>query len=363
MPAPDTLIRKTVRYLPRLFLAVTGAFPGLSATAGGDMPVMTVHRLTDEPVITADLDPSIGTNIQGPSLIRVPDWVSGRLGRYYLYFADHKGTWIRLAWADELTGPWTIHRKGTLHLEESGFLTSPAAIPRKYQARTGLGGWATGPTEGVPAPLDSATKPHIASPDVHVRDDRQEIIMYFHGLEGFANQKTRVAVSRDGIHFRVLEPLVANSYLRMYRSGDSWYGLAMPGIFYRSPDGLSGFTSSPVRLFPDTMRHSALLLRGEDLFVFWTRVGDVPEHILVTRVNTSGDWSQWKNEGTIDLLYPEKSWEGATLPLVPSVRDAINVPVNQLRDPAIYQEGEKTFLLYAVAGESGIAIAELEIAP
>jgi len=34
--------------------------------------------------------------------------------------------------------------------------------------------------------------------------------------------------------------------------------------------------------------------------------------------------------------------------------------VRQLRDPAIYQEGERTYLLYAVAGESGIAIGELK---
>ena len=31
----------------------------------------------------------------------------------------------------------------------------------------------------------------------------------------------------------------------------------------------------------------------------------------------------------------------------------------QLRDPAIYREDDRTWLLYAVAGESGIALAEL----
>jgi hypothetical protein len=33
--------------------------------------------------------------------------------------------------------------------------------------------------------------------------------------------------------------------------------------------------------------------------------------------------------------------------------------VNQLRDPAIYVEDDRIYLLYAIAGESGIAIAEL----
>jgi hypothetical protein len=31
-------------------------------------------------------------NINGPSLMRVPDWVVRPLARYYLYYADHKGT-------------------------------------------------------------------------------------------------------------------------------------------------------------------------------------------------------------------------------------------------------------------------------
>jgi len=33
--------------------------------------------------------------------------------------------------------------------------------------------------------------------------------------------------------------------------------------------------------------------------------------------------------------------------------------VNQLRDPAIFEEDDRVYLLYAVAGESGIAIAEI----
>ena len=67
-----------------------------------------VERLLDEPIITPATHPSIGENIQGPSLVRVPDWVQAPLGRYYLYFADHKGRYIRLAYAAALMGPWTV---------------------------------------------------------------------------------------------------------------------------------------------------------------------------------------------------------------------------------------------------------------
>jgi hypothetical protein len=45
--------------------------------------------------------------------------------------------------------------------------------------------------------------------------------------------------------------------------------------------------------------------------------------------------------------------------VAPSYRGAINHQVNQLRDPAIFEEEGRLYLLYAVAGEHGIAIAEL----
>ncbi|MFL5284085.1 MAG: hypothetical protein ACJ8AW_24605 [Rhodopila sp.] len=64
-----------------------------------------VTRLGDGPIIGPWSHPSIGVNIQGPSLIRVPDWVEDRLSDYYPYFADHKGSYIRLAYADRVTGP------------------------------------------------------------------------------------------------------------------------------------------------------------------------------------------------------------------------------------------------------------------
>ena len=42
---------------------------------------------------------------------------------------------------------------------------------------------------------------------------------------------------------------------------------------------------------------------------------------------------------------------------------AVNVPVNQLRDPAIFEEDGRVYLLYAVAGERGIALAEVHLEP
>ena len=40
---------------------------------------------------------------------------------------------------------------------------------------------------------------------------------------------------------------------------------------------------------------------------------------------------------------------------------AISIPVNQLRDPAIFEEDGRVYLLYSVAGERGIGLAEVHV--
>jgi hypothetical protein len=62
------------------------------------------------------------------------------------------------------------------------------------------------------------------------------------------------------------------------------------------------------------------------------------------------------------VLRPETPWEGASAPVVPSKRSTAYGLVNQLRDPAIFEEDGRTYLLYAVGGESGIALAEVTFA-
>ena len=61
----------------------------------------------------------------------------------------------------------------------------------------------------------------------------------------------------------------------------------------------------------------------------------------------------------MEVLRPERDWEGADVPAAPSIRSVAPGRVNQLRDPAIFEEDGRVYLLYAIAGESGIALAEL----
>ena len=205
-----------------------------------------------------------------------------------------------------------------------------------------------------------ASTPHIASPDVHVNHEDHCIVMYYHGLEGYAKQSTRVAISRDGLNFTARPEILGRTYFRVFRHEDLFYALAMPGQFYRSRNRYSGFEPGPLAFNRD-MRHSAVMVRGRKLYVFWTQVGHAPESILLSTVELPGDWQRWRESEPVQILRPEFDWEGADAPLEPSIRSTAYGYVNQMRDPAIFVEAGSIYLLYAVAGESGIAIARVII--
>jgi hypothetical protein len=296
--------------------------------AVGSTRTLSVRRLDGNPIISRETSAATAVNINGPSLMTAPPWVESPLGRYYLYFADHRGLYIRLALADALEGPWAVYEPGTLHLKDSH----------------------------LPAERDGA---HIASPDVHVDPSSHKVRMYYHGLASSAGpQETRVALSDDGIHFSAEPEVLGGPYFRVFPFKGWWYAVDMPGRLYRSQDGLSGFERGHL-LFPRDIRHSAVWVQDDTALIFWTRKGDCPERILCSRVRLGSNWRRWRVRSTEVVVEPEMPWEGADLPLVPSKVGPVNTPVRQLRDPAVFQEGERTYLLYSVAGESGIAIAEL----
>ena len=54
-------------------------------------------------------------------------------------------------------------------------------------------------------------------------------------------------------------------------------------------------------------------------------------------------------------------YKGADLPLTVSIEGAAKQRFRELRDPAVFEENGKLYLLYTVAAESGIAIGELKV--
>lgn len=297
-----------------------------------DVPVRAV-RFPQNPIITPASSPTLGDNINGPSLIRVPPWVGRPLGRYYLYFAHHGGQFIRLAYADQLSGPWHIYEPGTLRLAEA---------PRCYD--------------------------HVASPDVHVDEARREILMYFHcpadsaGGVDIGQQRTFLAASHDGLRFQADSQPLGPAYFRVFRWAEYYYTLVRAGVLLRSSDMRSPFEPGPTLIAGSSdqlLRHAAVDVRGDVLRVYYSRIGDRPERILLSEARLSADWSKWRASAPVTLLSPDQGYEGADRPLEVSRPDEARGRVRQLRDPAILREGRRTYLVYSIAGESGLAMAEL----
>lgn len=316
---------------------------------------ITFKRFDANPIIAPESLPGPeGDDINGPSLIKVPDWVTNKLGTYYLYFAHHKGKYIRLAYANDLEGPWKIHKPGTLRIEQT--IGSTSAFPKTESVKH----------EGAENENDEVQ--HIASPDVHINNISKEIVLYFHTplvVNGKKGQFSVRSVSKDGLHFTADTTVLGESYFRVFEWKGKQYALGRSSSFWRSADGISAFEKGPNPFTkiqnPSTLRHSALRVVGDTLYVFYSRVGDQPEHILLSKIKLTDDWNEWTPTKAIDVVLPEKEYEGGDLPVTASKGGLFYGKTRELRDPALYVENGKWYLLYSVAGEHGIAIGELKI--
>ena len=277
------------------------------------------------PIITQDMLPTdIGDNINGPSLIKVPEWVDNPLGKYYLYFAHHQGKYIRLAYSDKLEGPYKIYEPGTLNLDET--------------------------------PCNN----HIASPDVHIDDVNKKIVMYYHGdvIEG---QKTFVSFSKNGLEFTSNSRILGKFYFRVFRYADKFYAIAknrnVDGVIYESNDWTGDF--NPIFNLLPNIRHSAVHIKDNSLYIYYTCIGDCPECIYVCKI----DMDEWEVRYNEKLIKPTREYEGMNEPLIPSLPGSSTLrygrAVNELRDPCIYVEGDDLYMLYTLSGEMGIGLTKL----
>lgn len=265
------------------------------------------------------------TNINGPSVIKSDN-------NYLLYFANHSGKHIKLAYSDDLKN-WVLQNPA-LHIE------------------------------------NTICNGHIASPDVH-RINTDTYIMYFHGdVDG--KQKTYLATSKNGLDFyRYGRFAIADFYFRMFEYHGITYGIAKDGndggILYQGlskKDNINNINAyvqfQPIMKFLPKMRHCSTMVEDNILYVFYSNVGDSPEHIRLLKIELSDTIETWNIISDEMILKPIHEWEGSHIQPNPSDFGAAQVPVCELRDPYIFKNDEKYYLFYTVMGEAGISMAELE---
>ena len=327
------------------------------------MTQASIRPLNDSPIITPEMLPgNDGANINGPSLVRMPDHIPGVLGKYYCYFAHHNGEYIRLAYADSLAGPWTIYEPGVIPL---------ASVPAFRQDRG-----------------------HLASPDALWIGET--LYVYVHGMisaETYdelgldpldittGGQRTALLTSQDGIHFSEATGILGSFYMRVFKQAASYYAIALGGQLLRADQGPDKpFTFGPVipdSLFPrlrignaigsfdpkDNDRRIRHVAIDEDpqgnFWVYYTCSYEQPESIYRARLIISDNWQDWHLKDEVCIRRPSASWEGADLPKSISKNGPPHEPEHALRDPAIYREGDQVYVLWSVAGEQSIAIGQL----
>lgn len=351
-------------------------------------PLYSVERMNHvNPIISQAMFTDCGAeveghNINGPSVIRIPDWITPEHrahpeAKYYMYFAHHKGAYIRMAWSRSIEGPWSLYQTGKgASIGDRGVLDHG----NKY------------------IELDNGIRiqdNHLASPHVIVDDEHQRIVMYFHTGsstyvkgERFKLQYAYVSTAPYGLEFyEGIEPVVLGRfYFHVFEYDKELYAFSNSGWPFKAPSLDAPWTTpqdfdytqflwqahpnSPATknyTTPDgnakrfSLRHSSVRLVGDELHVFYSQKGLKPERVQMSTIDMSvGDWEKWVLSDPQEIMEAQPGWEGGHLPKLPSSGGWAPDEVNQLRDPFVFEDKDgELYLFYTGSGENAIGVARL----
>ncbi|MEU0127164.1 MULTISPECIES: hypothetical protein [unclassified Streptomyces] len=155
-------------------LAVGAGTAGAATAAPGGFPDYSYVRTLLKP---SDLAYNPTGEIIFPCIRGTVGRVSGALGRFHLYYAPHDAPGgICLAYGDSLEGPFTEYPDNPV-------------VANDWQPHYKVS--------------------HVSSPHVMWNEDAKEMWLYFHG----ENTTTRLARSKDGIHFTYDKVVLSTSMM------------------------------------------------------------------------------------------------------------------------------------------------------
>ncbi len=392
----------------RSWLRALLLIPAIAAGCGEaeEQPILRAVRLNGgEPIVHIDDLAELGLreeaeNVNGPSVIRLPDWIpparrADPEAVYYLYFAHHRGSYLRMAWSSAIEGPWELYRMGP-------------GVPKGRRGVLDLGerGLALGGDLVIPA----GGRAHIASPAAWIDHANRCIVLLFHANnaielagERLGRQVALAAAAPFGLDFArrarachgPVPAVIGSPYLRPFAHRGLLYAVGAGGKVWRprhpeqpfsAPKGWNPATplwepGADAELFADLhppdsrAKHPGVVVRHPYVFseprgrlwVAYTLRGRheadgvrLPEQILVARVDPAPDGA-WRARAPRPLLRARPGWECGELAPAPSKRGSVVKPVNQLRDPHVFSDADgSSYLFYVGCGEDGIGVARLE---
>ena len=88
-------------------------------------------------------------------------------------------------------------------------------------------------------------------------------------------------------------------------------------------------------------RHSGVLVKGDKLYVIWTRIGDAPERELHSTINLSNYWRDWCGTKGKEILRFKFDREVAHLPTTTSSVGGLTKQEHALRGLYLFKESEE----------------------
>ena len=280
-----------------------------------------------------DIDSPFGKNLTGPSVMKVPQWVDEPLGAYYMYFANHIGKEIRLAFANDPLGPWEVYSKPVLELSE----------------------------------LKGALR-HVASPEAVIDWGSRQFYLFVHSpIADSRGQKTFTTVSDDGSLFYQIGngPTIDFPYVRVFHWDSQFWAVGRHSRSYLlfSSDTPEG-EWLPQGSLPlgENVRHVGLKVFESTLLVAFSRVEESPESIYMvaldlTHFERNSVFGSAPVGCLVSAVYP---FEGAALDPVASEPGPQKLMIaNDVRDPDLFIDDGAVYLFYSVGGERGIAAGHI----
>ena len=287
---------------------------------------------------SSNLPNELSININGPCINIVQDDLSNH---FELYFADHRGKFIRRAISDNILGPFKIKLIPELTIDYLSFFTS--------------------------------AHNHIASPFIFLF--KNEIWMVVHApcsiyncqrsfFFKFVNSKWMVLASDNFLPFYAKSIVIEEQILFICKGGDVFKSQNPIGPYEKIGNIFNYAGFDTWHNYDSAARHFGLFYykREEIIIICFSRIGVKQESIeyLLMSSNDLINGSFSKKEYEIKkLLYPVKDWEGAHLDKTKSKAGASDHYENALRDPDLFLFDNNLYLFYSFGGERGIGAVQI----
>jgi hypothetical protein len=260
---------------------------------------------------------------------------------YRLYFGFHSGDELHVALAESIEGPWQVQKDPVIRLEDI-----------------------------------KGARGHIASPDVTLHKNGT-YELFLHAPRRSGRQVTFLADSRNGLKFRPKFSIGRRmpSYARAFEVDGQAFAMTKGGdIFKKSFLGTWSSVGNPFtggargrssHNYVGAVRHVGILRLADELYVFFTKIGDSPERVLgaCLVLEKKGPKSVFRVSDTHEIFSPLEKWEGAKLEVIPSSKGASVHQENALRDPFPFIDRDSGIVhfFYVGGGESCLAKTSIPV--